>query len=329
MNSADLASLLDQGRLMEPEYSNGLSNHLPMALVALDGLGADPQRLHEFAAVYGQRLVAMAATPSLPAWQGEDWLKRRGDRAAYPALRAFFGDWVRRDGKAAVLRAALPALVSGSGGAAFHGLLRTSYAVDSGHSGELAAGLAYWACRHLPLAEVLPEEPTEGDVFSWAERLHRTIPRPATGRPLIFQLMADVAATPGFAATAGDLRPTSTTLRDLAALAGRCYLGSRDFTVLHLVTSCHGLRLLLPHLDDPERALRHYALAFGAALIASGVAPNVAAPTVEQLAWSELTARACRSDNDHVIKLVYTCLSESQTYGEDSYWQLARLAVGV
>lgn len=328
MNSAELASLLDQGLLMEPEYRNGLSNHLPMALVALDRLGADPNRLHEFAADYGQRLVAMATTTPSPAWQGEDWLKRRGDRAAYPALRAFFGDWLRRDGKAAVLRAALPALVSGSGGAAFHGLLRTSYAVDSSHAGELAAGLAYWACRHLPLAEGLPEEPIEDNVLAWAERLHRTIPRPAAGRPLIFQLMADVAATPGFAAAAGDLRPTSATLRDLATLAGRCYLASRDFTVLHLVTSCHGLRLLLPHLDDPEWALRRYALAFGAALIASGVAPNVAAPTVEPLAWSELTARACRSDNDHVIKLVYTCLSETQAYGDESHRQIATLAVG-
>ena len=329
MGSAELASLLDQGLLLEPEYRNGLSNHLPMALVALEGLGADPQRLHGFAAVYVQRLVAMAATSPLPAWQGEDWLTRRGDPAAYPELRTFFAHWLRRDGKAAVLRAALPALVSGSGGAAFHGLLRTSYAVDSGHTGELAAGLAYWACRHLPLAEGLPDEPTEGDVFAWAERLHRTIPRPAADRPLIFQRMADVAAPPGFAATAGDLLPTSTTLRELAALAGRCYLGSRDFTVLHLVTSCHGLRLLMPHLDEPEQALRHYALAFGAALIASGTAPDVAGPSVEPLAWSELTARACRSDKDHVIKLVYTCLRESQAYGDDSYRQMATLAVSV
>jgi hypothetical protein len=154
------------------------------------------------------------------------------------------------------------------------------------------------------------------------------MPRPAAGRPLIFQLVADVAATPGFAATASNLRPTSATLRDLAALAGRRYLGSRNFTVLHLVTSCHRLRLLMPYLDQPERALRHYALAFGAALIASGAALDVAARRVEQLAWGELSAHASRSANDHVIKLVYTCLSESQAYGDDSYRQIAPRAVG-
>jgi hypothetical protein len=174
-------------------------------------VGADSQRLQEFAVAYGQRLTALTATAPLPAGQGDDRLTRRGDPVAYPELRAFLENRLRRDGKAAVLRAALPALVSGSGGVAFHGLLPTSYAVDSGHVGEFAAGQAYWACRHLPLAEGLSDEPTEGDVVAWAEGLHRTIPRPAAGRPLIFQRMADVAARPGFVAAAGNLRPTSTT----------------------------------------------------------------------------------------------------------------------
>ncbi len=226
-----------------------------------------------------------------------------------------------------MLRTALSALLSGSGGAAFHGLLRTAYAVDSGHAGELAAGLAYWTGRHLPLAARLPEDPREIDVAAWAARLHRAVPRPSAPRPLIFERMSDAAATPGFVSAAGDLRPTSSTLRDLAALAGRCYLASRDFIVLHLVTSCHGLRTLMPYLDEPEVALRHCACAFGAALIASGVAPVVTAPPVVPLAWSELTAQARRSDDEHVNKLVYTCLREARAYGDDSYRQIATLAV--
>lgn len=326
MNSTALATLLDEGPSWEPEYRNGLSNHLPMALVALDGLGADPQRLGAFAERYRRRLTAIRSVPP-PAWQGADWLSRRGDPAAYAQLRGFFEGWLQRDGKAAVLRTALPDLVTGAGAAAFHGLLRTSYAIDSGHAGELAAGLAYWACRHLPLAEHLPGQPAEGDVVAWAERLQRAIARPDIDRPLIFERVGDVAATPGFAATAGNLRTTATTLRELAALAGRIYLGSRDFTVLHLVTSCHGLRLLMPYLDEPEPALRHYALAFGAALIASGADAHAAAPAVEPLAWSELAVRACRSDDEHVIKLVYTCLRQSQAYGDGSYADIATLGV--
>jgi len=37
-----LLSLLDQGVRFDAEYREGLSNHLPMALVALRRLGCDP-----------------------------------------------------------------------------------------------------------------------------------------------------------------------------------------------------------------------------------------------------------------------------------------------
>jgi hypothetical protein len=68
---------------MQPEYGNGLSNHLPMALVALEGIGATPTRLREFAATYGQRLAAMATTSQSAPWPGGDWLTRRGDPEAF------------------------------------------------------------------------------------------------------------------------------------------------------------------------------------------------------------------------------------------------------
>ena len=47
---------LDDGLRHAPEYRGGLSNHLPMALVALDALGADAERLCRFASDYARRL---------------------------------------------------------------------------------------------------------------------------------------------------------------------------------------------------------------------------------------------------------------------------------
>jgi len=66
----------------------------------------------------------------------------------------------------------------------------------------------------------------------------------------------------------------------------------------------------------------------GMAVVASGRASDFAAPMVEPLAWNALVARACRSDSDHVIKLVYTCLSQSRAYGDDVYRHMATLPVG-
>ena len=41
-----LANLLTESAIYAPEYGGGLANHLPMALVALDQMGATPNQLN-------------------------------------------------------------------------------------------------------------------------------------------------------------------------------------------------------------------------------------------------------------------------------------------
>ncbi len=69
------------------------------------------------------------------------------------------------------------------------------------------------------------------------------------------------------------------TLAQLATLAARLYAASDNFTVLHLVTSAHAMRVLLPWLDegDVTEALGHYWLAYAAGHAASGIADSAAA----------------------------------------------------
>ena len=52
------------GAAFDAEYGKSLSNHLPMALVALQRLGAPDERLDQFAAAYAPRLHA--APPPVP-----------------------------------------------------------------------------------------------------------------------------------------------------------------------------------------------------------------------------------------------------------------------
>ena len=44
-----LRALLDRGARFDAEYADGLANHLPMALVALQAMGASKARLEAFA----------------------------------------------------------------------------------------------------------------------------------------------------------------------------------------------------------------------------------------------------------------------------------------
>jgi hypothetical protein len=314
-----LRQQLDRAAVYDAEYSRNLSSHLPMALVALARLGASEQRLAAFAQNYATRLRAAAALEPWP--DGEPWQSRFGDPRAWPAYRTLFNDWVDHEGAPAVLEQTLPALLRGVGAAAFHGPIRVAYAIGSGHSHELADALAYWACRWFGLG-VLPDSGRERDPAVVLARLNIAKPR----RPLIAERMALVADQVGFVRVVGGLRiDAADTLERLARLAAQLYAGSDNFTVLHLVTSSHALRLLLPWLDDDQRAdaLGHYWLAYAAGHVASGlVAGAEQAATGPSRPWSEIVARALVSDDDHFIKIVDSCREQEQAYGGD-VWRAA------
>ena len=313
MNVATVAasSTLRQwlGAAHAAEYAGGLSNHLPMALLALHRLGAPEARLQAFAAGYAARLSPAPAAEGWPA--GDAWAPRLGDPTAWPAYRDLFAQWLTFEDADAVLRQVLPRLMQGCGGAAFHGLIRTAYAVQAGHRAELADALAYWACRWLDLGRGDAASASEDDPAAVLRTV--PVPRRAPAGDLIFQRMQAVAAQPRFAGAVARLRVGDDTLQRLARGAAHLYAASGNFTVLHLLTSAHALRVLMPWLDDePLAAVRHYWRAYAAAWAASG-ARDVGPP--ELLAWPQIVARAVASDDEHVVKLVDSCREQETAYG--------------
>lgn len=301
-----LAALLDEGARFDAEYRGGLSSHLPMALTALHRLGADDARLQSFAQRYAKRLSRARAPQPWPA--GDAWRGRFGERAAWPAYRSLFREWLAVEGAAPVLSQALPALMPGCGAAAFHGLIRVAYAVQAGHAGELADGLAYWACRFLPLGDLTDAAGREAD----PEVLLRGLPAGQSTANLIFERMRDAAGTAALRTAVPLLAVGPATLELLAHLAAQAYADSGNFTALHLVTSCHAVRVLTPFFDDdPAPAWRWYWQAFAAAVMAAGLKPR---PRVPALPWPRIVEAAIASDDDHVIKLVDSCREQARAY---------------
>src|SRR5262245_1947049 len=135
-----LAKLLTEAEIYGPEYRGGLANHLPMALVALDQMGATPGQLERYVQ---SRTSGQARLPERAAGVAGAWPFRKADRDAFIELRADFRRRIVRDGWEAVLRAVLPDLARGMSAAAFHGLIRTAMGVIGRHEGEIASGLAY------------------------------------------------------------------------------------------------------------------------------------------------------------------------------------------
>lgn len=327
MSLIKLSTLLDRVTAFEPEYNGGLSNHLPMALIALERLGASEARLDEYYAFYVPRLSVVDAR------QGDSpldfqWTQAIGKLDQFRLARGYFLQRLIKEGKDTVLREVLPILFNGVGAAAFHGLIRTAYALEAQHDSELATALAYWACRFLPLAE---NEPRSGEMrFDEWVKPFLSLRLPDGKFNLIFEKMHTAARSEDFSKSLHGLAVDDNTLSCLSQYACRLYLREKNFTVLHLITGTHAARLLMPWISDREDSIRHFAIAYAAGLVAAGITNNVASrPAVERMGWNEITTRAISNQNDHVIKLVYSCMQESRYYGSGPYEEVASSVVGV
>lgn len=320
-----LEALLDDGVHLDAEYGDGLSNHLPMALVALRALGAPDARLEAFAASYRTRLANAPPAEDWPA--GDAWQSRFGEPRAWPIYRSLFALWLMHEERDAVLAQVLPPLMRGCGAAAFHGMIRTAYGVVSGHDGELADGLAYWACRHLPLPGGADADAGNKDDPAVVLRsLWRALGGWRSGERLIVQRMRHAALQPAFAPQVARLRIAADSLTPLTREALRLYAASADFTVLHLVTACDALRVLLPYIDEPLPALGHFWVAYAAGAASVG-APAPARPPASLPDWPEIVALAVACNDEHVIKLVHSCRELYRRHGWDECRQAAARAV--
>ena len=329
-----LKDLLAKARRYHPSYRGGLSNHCPMTIIALERMGAAPMRVQHYALKY---LLRMERAPQPgDAINAENWRERLGEAEAYGEYLGFFQREVARLNARAALRTYLPDLAPGLGAAAFHPIIRTAYGVIAEDSDEIAVGLAYWASRYLPLAE--GAEAATDTSFTPGEDpaavLQQTRDRPElTFEPdpdaLIDREMAEAAEHALFPAIAAALQVDDLTLGRLRQAAALLFLGADDFNSLHAVTGLHAARVLSDFALD-RRAFAEAVWRAFLALYLSLDRPELPTPamaaeltTADLPDWNAILPAAVASDDDHAIKLVYSCLAESRAGGGRLYRYLA------
>lgn len=329
-HSETLKRLLAAGETDDAEYHGGLSNHLPMTLIALEKLGASSSRLEAYFDAYQTKLEPLQQAQAQPT--RATWKTALGGHRHYAAFAAFFTAELSRNGKAETLRTYLPELFEGVAAGAFHALIRLGYALDANHDAETARALAYFASRYQPLgATSQPSGKTRHlqSRSSHPQALYRQLSQhPEFGNRhfthgFIFENMEEVALLPEFGGVIDWINIDSQTLNRLAAAHLAIYLQTCSFVALHLVTSAHALRLVLPYLPKPDAALRFYWQASAAAYIAIGApAISPAALSEEAPTWESLIVEAVQSPDDHLIKFTYTCREEATAY-QTSLYRLA------
>lgn len=333
--STALHAQLDKGRAYDAEYGKALANHQPMALIALARLGADDVHLKRYAKQHAQA-VGLQPARAHQSWPpGDEWRPRLGQPKAWPLYRDLFRQWLEHDGSSDMLVQILPWLMPGCGASAFHGLIRTAYGLEAGHAGEVADGVAYWACRYLPLGDLptadaapapaaagrraarvsAPPSPVTVTVTDPAVLLRR-LQASDSKAGLISQRMAEAAQSGAVNRAIAPLHIDAHTPERLARAAAFAYAQTGSFTALHLVTGTHAMRVVARYLANDADALhaawRHYWQAYAHGVVAARL--HIAAQPLQLRPWDEIVKRALASANEHVIKLVDSCREEARHY---------------
>ncbi|MFC4159096.1 questin oxidase family protein [Chitinimonas lacunae] len=302
-----------------------LYNHLPMTLVALAELGADPQRLTAFQDAYTPQLSPCHDDGRLL----DDWHGRLGQRDFYPAYRRHYRAEIARNGVEVVLGRDLPALLLGCGAAAFHGPIRLAYALRVEDHNEIADAMASFAATYLKLPLARPG--SAGESASVLARLRRIGAEPALRQNwperTISARVERIASQPEFAEQTRQL-PAGLSLAELARTAAELLWHTPNFTLLHLVTGCHAIRCLNGRVPaDPLPAL--WPAFVGAWLSSTTSLPGQPAEPPTGADWPDIRLRALAADDEHVIKLVHACREEAACYANPLYRAIAARAVGL
>ncbi len=286
-----LDELLAENRAYSDTYRVGLSNHASMALLALARLGASDDRLRAF-------------------WAHEQTMLEPFDPSgAEAAVRDRFRRALSNDGADAVLRATLPRLIEGVGAGAFHGVIRTAYARETGDDDELAAGLAHWERTYLDLGPA-HNDLSRSNVDEAYDAARAVLGNRSFAGDLIFDRMTTVARDAAFADAAA-FGTSATSLDDLVELTVAMFAVTADFTALHAMTGTFAMRSLIKYVDRDiaVRALWR-ALVAGYATVGMPPRPHAARRAElanETAAWDVIIAAAVGSNDDHVIKSVDVC----------------------
>ncbi|MES2040820.1 MAG: questin oxidase family protein [Pseudomonadota bacterium] len=314
-----LKDLLDKNR----EFAlngKGTTNHCPMALCALAGMGASDWRLQDFFA-HWRDTYALPALPLDETIRYEDFQVYLGKREYFADLQSCFISCIAERGAKEVINQVFALVPFAPATTAFHALIRLAHGLQAEHVGEIAAGLAALVATNFDIKINMSGRRPVSSVAAGFQSLSQNMRGKVYPGRMIVEKMRSVVSDEQFLDSLPGMPVVENLLDELALWAISAYGQTRDFTILHIITGVNAARQVLPYLEPETVASRLQDL--WVALCAAYV--SVGAPTVidaviyenrmrakhrQLCSWSDLFARAIKSNDDHVIKLTYACALE-------------------
>ena len=290
-----LQDLLADGTRYDPHYLPSMnSDHMPMTLCAIAGLGGDFDTCVAYRDDYKNILHEIPRESPIPNWR-----QGIGRRELYPSLFAWFREQVNEKGIESAVSVYLPEFIGSLTQEAFHPIIRLGYAVDFKSEAETAAALAYIVSSHQDVAVNVDQAiDIEQNMRRQTTAGSRSFKNAGFTRSIRELLDADEYPV-GHAADIGEC----------AAIALDIYRSTRNFFALHMVTATQAVRICSEFVDAKLTlaALTGGLLAAHRVVGSPGFDRNNPIPVSDEL------------DREHSYKYTWTCLSEYRHYRDDRY----------
>ncbi len=312
---------------------SGGGNHIPMVLIALYRMGGSAEQMRRYVRLFN--LQPEAAKPIDASWKDkitlENWQRHLG-RGDFHGFIDFFERWVQATSLETVLKESVPFLIRRSNAGAYHPLLRLGYAIDYGDREEIVHSLAGWAGGSPSPDFDIQAPPVAPDALlsEITQKMSDFRLGPSGG---IEDSAKQVYAQKAFYESLKPVRvPDTNPMERISEIIMEAFTQTKDFTLLHAVTSCQAVRLMVPYLRFPQESLSWYWHSVCANyLVVSKEHPRFGKDSVTggSPGWKELLLQAAASDvsnvsvYEHRVKLVYSCWLDSQHYKRDRYLALA------
>ncbi|MGE0631580.1 MAG: questin oxidase family protein [Pseudobdellovibrionaceae bacterium] len=319
-SSETLIRLLEKSKEFGSEYGNALANHLPMALIALERIGANSRHISDFYLHYSP--ILEEPDSGKIDINTSTWSLHMGEHRYSLPYRNFFIEEISNKGVEKALKAYLPTLLKGVSGGAFHPLIRLAYGIEVDSDWEIAESLASWCLAYnelgpLSQSQAAPISPLEA--LKILSDQTQEAPIPVSGER-VSEWLKSVATNQIFVDFYAGLNSKQLTIHDLADTTILLYLSTKDsFTALHCVTATHALRVVSEYYYD-QTAVQYLWQSICASFVVSkclAIAPNHAFGELPD--WEKIFEATWTNRNDHVIKFVYSAHCEFQHYRNPLY----------
>lgn len=311
-----LERLLEQAQKYGIETgASGNTNHLPMALIALSKLGANDTQLNSFYTDYHDGLLLLEEHEHITEFE---WREHLGNQDAFDDYLAYFKTQISVHGLSEVTAAHIDTLIQGCGSSAFHAMIRLSYGLQEKNDTEVAFGLAHMAAHYLSINLSANSELSASHIIDNALSAFSDFSVSAFS---ISERMDAVIHDERFIAI--NQFPQQATLSQLSQQFAELYLNTRDFTVLHAVTSCHAMQLILPYCKKPQQALAFYWSAALCAVLSVEKLTFRTETADNDTPLEQLDLETIRQSSDtHVIKLAWSSIAQYQQYGHCAHLRI-------